>query len=129
MTQPLPRAYWCHRDFDGPGRDRLEPQTATTPFPGSAVTWMRESVRDALTDLDRPTFGVAWAWLGDHQASGAAIRELRQGRPYVFTLPTTEGRWTWRTYPVSVLPVIETCANSPSAREQLVPANANGDPP
>ncbi|BDM67507.1 hypothetical protein HEK616_09940 [Streptomyces nigrescens] len=125
----LPRSYWCHRDFDGPGRGRLELQSMTTPYPGRAVTWMRESVRDALTGLDRPTFGIAWAWLGNHQASGAAIRELRQGRPYTFTLPAPDGHWTWSAHPVSVLPVIETCANAPSSRQQLVPAHANGDPP
>ena len=129
MTQPLPRTYWCHLDFDGPARVSLEPQSMTTPYPGRAITWMRESVRDALTSLDRPTFDIAWAWLGDHRASEVAVRELRQGRSYTFTLPASTGGWTWRAYPVSVLPVIESCPKSTSPRRQLVPAHANGDPP
>lgn len=125
----LPRTYWCHRAFDRPGRERRDPQSMTTPYPGHAITWMRESVRDALVDLDRPTFEIAWAWLGDHQASGTAVRELRQGRPCAFVLSTSDGCWTWRAYPVSVLPVVETCPNSSSVPGQLVPAHATGGPP
>lgn len=125
----LPRTYWCHRDFDGLGRGHCEPQDLTTTLPGHAVLWMRESVRDALAGLDRPTFGMAWAWLGDHEASAMGVRALRRGRPYTFSLPVADGRWTWRVYPLSVLPVIDSCPRAPCPHHQFAVAHANGDPP
>lgn len=128
MTQPLSRTYWCHRDYVGPSREFLEPLSASTPYPGRAIVWMRESVREALSELDRPTFAVAWAWLGDHQAAGAAVQELRQGRPYTFTIPTAAGGWSWSAYLVSVLPVIEPCPNSARSKRQLAPVEAIGGP-
>ncbi|MBT2366156.1 hypothetical protein J7E88_12770 [Streptomyces sp. ISL-10] len=123
------RTYGCHRDYDGPGRELLEPLSATTPFPGRAIVWMRESVREVLTELDRPTFGIAWAWLGNHQAAGAAVQELRQGRPYTFSLKTAVGRWSWSAYPVAVLTVIDSCSNSSLMIRELAPAGAIGGPP
>ncbi|NUK14045.1 hypothetical protein [Streptomyces lunaelactis] len=130
MTQLLPRTYWCHRDYDGPGREQPEPRSATTPHPGRAIDWMRESVREILPELDdRPTFALAWAWLGNHQAVKTAVQELRQGRPYTFTVPTPDGRWSWTAYPICVLPVVDSCSNAPRPKRRLTPAGANGAPP
>lgn len=121
MTQPLPRTYWCHRDYGEPGPALPEPLSETTPYPGRAIVWMRDAVREALSELDRPTFAVAWAWLGDHQGAEAAVQELRQGKPYTFSISTAAGRWSWSVYPVSLLPVIEPCANSTSLHRELTP--------
>ncbi|TXL87377.1 hypothetical protein EW053_23420 [Streptomyces sp. IB2014 016-6] len=73
---------------------------------------MRESVRAALPGLGRESFATAWAWLGDHRAAEVAVRELRCGRPYEFTLPTDAGCWTWTTRLVSVLPLRDPCLAS-----------------
>lgn len=78
MTQSLTSTYWCHRDYDGPGRELRDPLNNTTDYPARALVWMLESAGEVLTELDRPTFGIAWAWLGDHQTAGAAVEEPKQ---------------------------------------------------
>lgn len=110
--KPLPRTYWCHRALTGP---RAEPHSTTLPCAALAVDWMRESVREALTSLDPPAFAHAWAWLGAHNATSAAVIELREGRLLTFTLTTSSDRWTWRVSPVAALPILDvaSCATRP----------------
>ncbi|MFE7461815.1 hypothetical protein [Streptomyces sp. NPDC057554] len=107
MNSPLPRAYWCHTDTDGPALlPHLHPLPGdlVTTAPGIALTWIRESVRWLTPRLDRDTFHRAWAWLGDHRGVEAAVRTLRRGQPYAYELDTPAARWRWTAYPVSVLP-------------------------
>lgn len=105
----LPRSFWCHVDYVDPAVDGLTPQSALTPYPGHAVTWLRESVRDIAPQLDRESFASAWAWLGDHQGVGVATYELRCGRPYGFRLQAEIHRWMWTAHLVTVLPVVDPC--------------------
>lgn len=102
----LPRTYWCHTDHHGTGAEPLPPDDLVTDSPGLAVEWVRESVRGISASLDRKTFHVIWAWLGDHRAVQAAVIELRRGKPYVFALTGETAAWKWTAYPVSVLPLM-----------------------
>ncbi|MFJ5029520.1 hypothetical protein ACIQB5_15655 [Streptomyces sp. NPDC088560] len=129
MSALLPRTYWCHVDHDGQWSQYCGLADTTTNAPALAVAWVRESVRDISSTLEREAFHAVWGWLGDHGAVHAAVVDLRKGRPYTFGVPSPAGRWTWTAYPVSVLPVVETCS-VPSARlRQLAPAGAIGGPP
>ncbi|MFD7918713.1 hypothetical protein ACFV3R_05765 [Streptomyces sp. NPDC059740] len=108
----LPRTYWCHLDRTGSGLAEVfggqccAPQGVTTPYPGQAVTWMRETARDIAFTLDREVFATVWAWLGDHRGMEEAVVALRRGRPYVFRFGGERCRWTLLTRPVSVLPTV-----------------------
>lgn len=110
----LPRSFWCHVDYVGPVVGDLTPRGALTPFPGRAITWLREAARDITPGLDRESFVVVWAWLGDHQGAGEAVRELRCARPYDFRLQAERGRWAWTAHLVTVVPVVESCVVAPA---------------
>lgn len=101
----LPRVYWCHADVTDSPWPPGPPADLVTQAPGQALTWMRESVRELTHRLDRPTFHLVWAWLGDHRGVEAAIRELRRGRPYGYAVVTPVGKWSWTARPVSTLSV------------------------
>ncbi|MEV7423906.1 hypothetical protein [Streptomyces sp. NPDC091212] len=107
----LPRMFWGHVGFvgDSPLAEPLDDVATTAP--GSAVDWVRESVRELSPTLDRQTFHFVWGWLGDHRAVDAAVLDLRRGMPYGFSLGTSIGLWTWSVYPVSVVSVIDCCPN------------------
>lgn len=125
----LPRSFWCHADYVGPVVDNLTPKGTLTVDPGRAITWMREEARDIATGLDRGSFGVLWAWLGDHQGAGAAVHELGCARPYVFCLQAEQGSWAWTAHLVSVLPVVDSCAVSARLPRELAPSGAIRPPP
>jgi hypothetical protein len=101
----------------------------STTAPGQAVMWIRESVRDLAPALDRETFADAWSWLGNHPAVEAAIRGLRCGQPYKFTLTTGTETWTWTTRPVSLLPLAERCVTAAAHDRQLEPVGSQSKPP
>ncbi|MFE0055422.1 hypothetical protein [Streptomyces sp. NPDC059003] len=125
----LPRTYWCHIDLPGHVPAAPHPQGVSTTAPGQAVEWIRESVRDLIPGLDRETFAGVWSWLGNHPAREVAIRDLRRGRPYVFTLTTDTGTWTWTAHPVSVLPLAERCVSTAVSSRQLEPVGSHSKPP
>ncbi|MGW3199229.1 hypothetical protein ACWDBD_32620 [Streptomyces sp. NPDC001118] len=129
MSTLLPRIYWCHVDHDSRQLQSCSPVDINTNTPGLAVAWVREAVRDISSTLDRETFNAVWGWLGDHAAVHAAVVELRKGKPYTFTVPSPAGRWTWTAYPVSVLPVVESCSVPAARMRQLAPAGAIGGAP
>ncbi|MEU4931053.1 hypothetical protein AB0G54_31890 [Streptomyces yokosukanensis] len=126
MSESLPRAYWCHVDHDGQQLQNWGPADITTDAPGLAVAWVREAVRSISSTLGRETFHAVWGWLGDHGAVHAAVVELRRGKPYTFTVPSPAGRWTWTAYPVSVLPVVESCSVPAARMRQLALVGAIG---
>ncbi|MEV7085913.1 hypothetical protein AB0O07_08465 [Streptomyces sp. NPDC093085] len=115
----LPRAFWGHVDFVGDSPLAEPLNNLTTTAPGTAVNWVRESVRQLSPTLDRETFHYVWGWLGDHRAVNAAVLSLRRGTPYGFALETSIGLWTWSVRPVSVLPAIDTCSKRPWTEGEL----------
>ncbi|MEU0839474.1 hypothetical protein ABZ370_08380 [Streptomyces sp. NPDC005962] len=117
MTQ-LPRAYWCHADYLGPSAGRGVAEDRTTAFPGHAITWMRQAVREVTPHLEAEPFAVAWAWLGNHERAGTAVHDLRSGRPYAFEVRTPNARWKWTAHLVSVLPVVETTTTNPGTHRR-----------
>ncbi|WP_199896873.1 hypothetical protein [Streptomyces niger] len=94
-------------DYTNPEGVRLKPRSETTPDPGRAVTWLRETARDIAFTLDHETFGTVWAWLGDHRGAGDVLTALRCGQPYSFRFGRGEREWTLLARPVSVLPLAE----------------------
>lgn len=107
MNRPLPRAYWCHADTDGPPTPP-PPDDLLTTAPGQALAWFRASVRRLTPGLDRDARRRARSWLSDHRSAEAAIRSLRRGQGYAYELPTPDGTWRWTAYPVSALPLLPT---------------------
>ncbi|MFJ5734720.1 hypothetical protein [Streptomyces microflavus] len=125
----LPRSFWCHVDYVGPAVDNLTPQSVLTPFPGRAITWLREAARDIAPGLDRESFASVWAWLGDHQGAGRAVHELRCGLPYDFRIQAENCCWVWSVHIVTVLPVVDSCLVAPHRPRELVPGVAIRPPP
>lgn len=101
----LPSLIWCHLDAQGTATRPNYSADVTVPVPSAALDWMRESVRGTAFLLDRGSFAVAWAWLGDHQGVARAVRELHRGHAFEFTLDIPAGRWTWTARPVRPLPL------------------------
>ncbi|MGA4841221.1 hypothetical protein [Streptomyces sp. G45] len=109
MSQPLPLAYWCHRDVSPPPQEQPGPLSAatdtpllsgiTTPYPGVALIWMRAGVSDVAAELDAASSDAAMAWLDDPSNARAALRDLSRGRPLRFELPTPNGAWAWAVSP------------------------------
>lgn len=110
----LPCRYWCHVELD----------TETSPPPllhdqtmseaGTAVGWVRESVREISPTLDRAVFHNVWGWLGDHRAVQASVTALHHGEPYGFTVDAPTGRRTWTVHLVSELPLACPCGCMPT---------------
>ncbi|MBR7672964.1 hypothetical protein [Streptomyces daliensis] len=105
----LPRTYWCHVDYTDPDGLLRGPLSECTSYPGIAVTWLRETVRTIAFPLDHETFGVVWAWLGDHTGADAAVDDLRCGRPYDVRVGAGLHQWTLHARPVSLLPLASSC--------------------
>ncbi|MEU2720170.1 hypothetical protein [Streptomyces smyrnaeus] len=106
----LPRTYWCHMDYTNPDGACVRLRGTTTPNPGEAVTWLRETTRDIAWALDRSIFAQVWAWLGDHPGAAAAVSELRSGRPYDFQFGLGQHQWTLLARPVSQPPLLSACS-------------------
>ncbi|MEW1657933.1 hypothetical protein [Streptomyces sp. NPDC093707] len=91
-----------------------------TPYPGRAVTWMRNEVRLVAAGMFRESDRAkAMAWLDDLTLAGAAVRELRAGA-YGFTLTTSFGtRWMWMAHRVSELPHLTVTGDHRTPTKQM----------
>ncbi|QKV90415.1 hypothetical protein HUT19_40935 [Streptomyces sp. NA02950] len=108
----MPRGYWCQVIYTEPGQRDAVALSTTTGFPGRTITWLRTNVRNIAVNLDRDSFGIVWAWLGDHQGAGAAVHNLHKDIPYTARLGSNE-RPVWLiVHPVSCLDLVDTCTGS-----------------
>ncbi|MFI7243376.1 hypothetical protein [Streptomyces qinglanensis] len=109
-------------DYTNPDGALVHLRGTTTPDPGQAVTWLRETTRDIAWLLDRSVFAQVWAWLGDHPGASAAVSELRSGRPYDFQFGLGRHHWTIVARPVSQLPLLAACPRTDQIETRPVTA-------
>ncbi|WP_431034891.1 hypothetical protein ACQYWQ_13900 [Streptomyces sp. P6-2-1] len=104
-TASLPLRYWCRYEREP---RRSVPRGILALTPGEALEWVREGVRDVVTELGADEFERAWSWLGDHwRRTETDRRSLRAGLPYTYRLGGSGTYWTWTVHPVRQLPLLD----------------------
>lgn len=121
--------FWCHFEQEAPVFSPLQvADRNVAPTPEAAVHWVRQSVRETSSSLDRAAFHRVWEWLGDHRAVQAGVAALHHGEPYGFAVEALGGRRTWTVHRVRELQLASPCGRPPGRSNSLSTPSFLNDP-